>query len=58
MAFEQLIGNDKIKDILKESVKKGNILHSYLFVGNEGIGKFHFAKEFTKMILCFYKNVK
>ncbi len=56
MAFEQLIGNDKIKDILKESVKKGNILHSYLFVGNEGIGKFHFAKEFTKMILCFYKN--
>lgn len=56
MAFEQLIGNDKIKDILKESVKKGNILHSYLFVGNEGIGKFHFAKEFAKMILCFYKN--
>ena len=56
MAFEQLIGNDKIKDILKESVKKGNILHSYLFVGNEGIGKFHFAKEFAKMVLCVYKN--
>lgn len=56
MAFEQLIGNDKIKDILKESVQKDNILHSYLFVGNEGIGKFHFAKEFAKMILCFYKN--
>ena len=52
MAFEELIGNDKIKDILKETVQKDAVLHSYLFVGNAGVGKFHFAKEFAKMILC------
>lgn len=56
MAFEQLIGNDKIKDILKENVQKDTTLHSYLFVGNTGIGKFHFAKEFAKMILCSQKK--
>lgn len=52
MSFYELIGNDKTKDILIESVKKQNILHSYLFYGTEGIGKKLFAMEFSKMILC------
>lgn len=56
MSFDNLIGNDKIKKVLNESVKNDNILHSYLFYGVEGIGKKLFALNFAKMILCNNKN--
>lgn len=56
MAFDKLIGNDKIKNILEKTVISKNILHSYLFTGIEGIGKKEFAKEFAKMILCMEEN--
>ena len=49
MSFENLIGNEKIKQILETTVKNNNVLHSYMFVGQEGIGKNLFAKEFAKM---------
>ncbi|MBP3502512.1 MAG: DNA polymerase III subunit delta' [Clostridia bacterium] len=52
MNLDNLIGNDNIKSILKKSIKKNNILHSYLFYGIDGIGKKLFAFEFAKMILC------
>lgn len=52
MAFDNLIGNDKIKELLKSTVTTNNVLHSYLFTGVDGIGKKLFAKEFAKMILC------
>ncbi len=55
MAFEKIIGNDKIKQMLGETILSGNYLHSYLFEGEEGIGKIIFAKEFSKGILE-YKN--
>ena len=45
MSFENLIGNEKIKQILETTVKNNNVLHSYMFVGQEGIGKNLFAKE-------------
>lgn len=56
MSFSNLIGNDKIKSILKESIKNDSILHSYLFYGIDGIGKKLFALDFAKMILCNNKN--
>lgn len=52
MAFENLIGNDKIKELLVKMVKQNKLTHSYLFIGPSGIGKTLFAKEFAKMILC------
>lgn len=52
MSFENLIGNDKIKQILTNSIKSNTVLHSYMFIGPSGIGKTLFAKEFAKMILC------
>lgn len=52
MAFEDIVGNEKIKELLQQSIHTQNILHSYLWIGNEGIGKSLFAKEFAKMILC------
>lgn len=58
MAFEGIIGNEKNKKLLKSTIESGNILHSYLFIGEEGIGKSLFAKEFAKMILCQGKEEK
>lgn len=49
--FENIIGHDKQKDILKSSIEQDSVSHSYLFVGKEGIGKCLLAKEFAKNIL-------
>jgi len=56
LSFDHIIGNDKIKSLLKNSISNHNILHSYLFVGQDGIGKSLFAKELAKMILCTSLN--
>lgn len=52
MEFKEIIGNYEIKQQLNRTIKSNNILHSYLFLGKDGIGKKIFAKEFAKMILC------
>ena len=54
--FNNILGNDKIKEALTNSVKNNKISHSYLFIGTDGIGKKLIAKEFAKMILCNDKN--
>ena len=56
MVFENLIGNDKAKQLLIKSINSNNILHSYIFVGIEGIGKKLFAEEFAKAIMCMQEN--
>lgn len=50
--FDNIIGNTENKKILKNIIENNNILHSYIFSGISGIGKFLFAKEFAKAILC------
>lgn len=50
--FNNILGNEETKRILETSVKTEKISHSYLFIGKNGIGKFMFAKEFAKAILC------
>lgn len=52
MSFDSIIGNDKIKQLLTNAINANNILHSYMFIGPNGIGKCLFAREFAKMILC------
>lgn len=54
--FENILGNDKIKDMLKLSIKNNKVSHSYLFVGMSGIGKQMIAKEFAKAILCLSED--
>ena len=54
--FDNILGNDKIKESLVNSIKNNKTSHSYLFVGTEGIGKMMIAKEFAKMILCTNEN--
>lgn len=54
--FEKIIGNDESKNTLKNIINSNNISHSYIFSGISGIGKFMFAKEFAKAILCSNKK--
>ena len=50
--FDNILGNEKIKQELIQSVKLNKISHSYMFLGTSGIGKKQIAKEFAKMLLC------
>ena len=49
--FENILGHEKQKKFLENSIISNNISHSYLFLGNEGIGKKSLALEFAKEIL-------
>ena len=50
--FENIIGNEQIKELLEISIENKKTSHSYLFVGIQGIGKKMLAIEFAKKILC------
>ena len=52
MAFERIIGQDKIKDILSVSLKNNRIPHALLFHGPDGVGKEAMAIELAKAIMC------
>ncbi len=52
MSYNNIIGNEKVKNYLIEQIKKDDVLHSYLFLGIKSIGKLAIAKEFAKEILC------
>lgn len=50
--FDQLVGQEHISAILKNSVKKKSISHAYLFTGSRGTGKTSTARIFVKAINC------
>ena len=52
MIFNNIIGNETNKELLKNIINTNNIAHSYMFIGKDSIGKMLFAKEFAKAILC------
>lgn len=56
--FNNILGNNKNKEILEKSVILNKSSHSYIFWGTEGIGKKAIAKEFAKMLLCMDEEKK
>lgn len=58
MNFNHIIGNEPIKQLLTKTIQNKTSTHSYLFIGQEGIGKQLFAKEFAKAILCLEEKEK
>ena len=52
MGFEDIIGHEKSKNLLKIFLENKNIPHAFLFYGQQGIGKKLVAKEFAKHIFC------
>ncbi len=52
MGFDQLLGNDRLKENLIASLRKGRISHFYLISGPEGSGKHTLARLLAAAILC------
>lgn len=50
--FNNIIGNEQNKKMLKNIIHENKISHSYMFIGKDSIGKSLFAKQFAKAILC------
>ena len=52
MSFDSLLGNERLKENLTQSLKKGRISHFYLISGPAGSGKHTLAKLLSAAILC------
>ena len=50
--FEELVGQDYIKEILQNSIKNDKMAHAYIFTGPRGTGKTSTAKIFAKAVNC------
>lgn len=50
--FDQVLGQDKVVNVLKNQIKNKNFSHAYLFSGERGCGKTSAAKIFAKAINC------
>ena len=50
--FDQVLGQDKVVNVLKNQIKNKNFSHAYLFAGERGCGKTSAAKIFAKAINC------
>jgi len=56
MAFKDIIGNDRIKRILRKTLQKKKIPNSLLFSGPEGVGKKDMALVMAKAMNCRQKK--
>ena len=45
--FDQILGNDQIKEHLNKAVQAEKVSHSYILSGEEGLGKNMFARAFA-----------
>ena len=52
MLFNQIIGQEHIKNHLQVSAKNGRIPHAQLFVGKEGSGTLPMAIAYAQFLLC------
>jgi DNA polymerase-3 subunit delta' len=54
--FDDLIGNQRVKQTLRKILEAGRVPGSMLFVGEEGVGKRLFAVELAKALNCRTPN--
>jgi len=52
MSWSAIIGQERIKKQIRQTIRSRQIAHAYLFYGNEGIGKDALAVEFAKTLNC------
>lgn len=56
MAFKDILGNNRVKKILKKALQKNRIPNSLLFCGPEGVGKREMALVLAKAVNCQQKE--
>ena len=47
-----ILGNEKVRNHLNDSIKKNTISHAYILSGDRGVGKSKIAKEFAMKLIC------
>lgn len=52
MPLKAIFCQDKAISILQSAFAADKVAHSYIFAGQDGVGKFTTAKEFAKLLLC------
>ncbi|MBI4834926.1 MAG: DNA polymerase III subunit delta' [Planctomycetes bacterium] len=50
--FNNILGQEQPKALFGDIIKKRKLAHAYIFSGPEGVGKFLFAQELAKALLC------
>ena len=58
MAFKDVLGHSMAIHRLQNAIKTDKVVQSYLFVGNEGIGKKWAAVQFSKALNCLNNPVE
>ncbi|MFQ5604233.1 MAG: DNA polymerase III subunit delta' [bacterium] len=52
MAFDKIIGQNRVKEFFQKAFTSGRLSHAYLFVGERGVGKVAMAVELAKALIC------
>ncbi len=52
MTWDQLRGHSEQREMLRRSLSRGRLAHTWLFAGPAGVGKKKFAKLFAQSLLC------
>jgi len=58
MLFNQIIGQEHIKNHLQTSAENGRIPHAQLFIGKEGSGTLPMAIAYAQFLLCNFSDNK
>lgn len=54
--WHRVIGQQRVKNILRSALRTGRLAHAYLFAGNEGVGKDAMALELARVLQCDKKE--
>jgi DNA polymerase-3 subunit delta' len=58
VALRDILGQERTIEILKRSLSTGLLPHAYIFVGEEGIGKFFTAINLAKALNCEKSEIR
>ncbi|HTY38897.1 MAG TPA: DNA polymerase III subunit delta' [Bacteroidota bacterium] len=57
MGWDRIIGQHRVKELLRRVLSSGSVAHAHLFWGGEGVGKDAAAIEFGRALNCLVNQV-
>jgi DNA polymerase III delta' subunit len=57
MKWDNLVAQDRVKELLGHAFESGTLGHAYLFCGERGVGKFAAAVDLAMAVLCKCKDI-